>query len=122
MDITYLIRFYLKNRLNRYIFSLLSRKDKSGRSILEDIFSLYTQEDGYLPALRKLRVFPFYLFFEIGRLVFGQAHEDVKRELGSRTFQKGISLVMRSVAHYGPTYPQKFIAPPRGGLELHQCL
>ena len=30
----------------------------------------------------------------------------------SRTFQKGISLVMRSVAHYGLTYPQKFIAPP----------
>ncbi|MEA3485841.1 MAG: radical SAM protein [Candidatus Aerophobetes bacterium] len=112
MDITYLIRFYLKNRLNRYVFSLLSRKDKNGRSILEDIFSLYTQEDRYLSASRKLKIFPFYLFFEIGRVVFSQTKEDVKRELSNCTFQKGISLVMRSVAHYGPTYPQKFIAPP----------
>lgn len=112
MDITYLIRFYLKNKVNRYVFGLLSRKDKDGKSILEDIFSLYTQSNGYLPPLRRLKVFPFYIFFEIGRVVFGQTRDDVKRELSNRTFQKGISLVMRSVAHYGPTYPQEFIAPP----------
>jgi len=112
MDITYLIRFYLKNKVNRYVFSLLSRKDNNDKSILEDIFHLYTQGDGHLSPLRKLKVFPFYIFFEIGRVVFGQTREDVKRELNNRTFQKGISLVMRSMAHYGPTYPQKFIAPP----------
>jgi len=112
MDITYLIRFYLKSKLNRHVFSLLSKKDKSGRSLLGDIFSFYVPQNGRLPLSRKLRVLPFYLFFEIGRLVFGQTREDVKKELSSRTFQKGISLVMRSVAHYGPTYPQKFIAPP----------
>jgi len=112
MDITYLIRFYLKNKVNRYVFSLLSKKDNNDKSILEDIFHLYTQGDGHLPPLRKLKVFPFYIFFETGRVVFGQTREDVKRELNNRTFQKGISLVMRSMAHYGPTYPQKFIAPP----------
>ncbi|MEA1965627.1 MAG: radical SAM protein [Candidatus Aerophobetes bacterium] len=112
MDMTYLIRFFLKNRTNRYVFSLLSKKDKGGGSILGDIFSLYIPEKGYVPFSRKLRVLPFYLFFEIGRVVFGQTREDVKKELSTRTFQKGISLVMRSVAHYGLTYPQKFIAPP----------
>ena len=112
MDMTYLIRFFLKNRINRYVFSLLSRKNKNGASILEDIFSLYTRENGNLSSLRKLKLFPFYLFFEIGRVLFGQTREDVKKELSSRTFQKGISLTMRSVAHYGLTYPQKFIAPP----------
>jgi len=112
MDMTYLIKFYLKNRVNRHIFSLLSKKNKNGKSILEDIFSLYTQDNGYQPPLRRLKVFPFYIFFEIGRVVFGQTREDVKRELINRAFQKGISLVMRSVAHYGPTSPQKFIAPP----------
>jgi len=112
MDMTYLIRFFLKNRVNRYVFSLLSRNDKEGKSILEDIFSLYVTGNGHLPFPRRLRVFPFYLFFEMGRVIFGQTSEDVKKELSSRTFQKGISLTMRSVAHYGLTYPQKFIAPP----------
>lgn len=112
MDMTYLIRFYLKNKVNRYVFSFLSKKGKDGKSVLEDIFSLYVSENGCLPFSRKLKVFPSYLFFEMGRIVFGQTREDVNKELSSRTFQKGISLTARSVAHYGLTYPQKFIAPP----------
>jgi len=112
MDITYLIRFFLKNKVNRYIFAILSKKSKDGKSILEDIFSLYVSGNGHLSLLRKLEVFPFYLFFEIGRTVFGQTREDVEKEISNRTFQKGISLTMRSIAHYGLTYPQKFIAPP----------
>ena len=112
MDMTYLIRFYLKNKVNRYVFSFLSKKGKDGKSVLEDIFSLYVSGNGCLPFSRKLKVFPSYLFFEMGRIVFGQTREDVKKELSSRTFQKGISLTARSVAHYGLTYPQKFIAPP----------
>ena len=113
MDMTYLIRFFLKNRVNRYVFSLLSKKKgKNGKSILEDVFSLYTGQNGKIPPLRKLKLSPFYLFFEIGRVLFGQTKNQVKEHLSSRTFQKGISLTMRSVAHYGLTYPQKFIAPP----------
>lgn len=112
MDMAYLIRFFLKNRANRYIFSLLSGKGKDNRSILEDIFSLYASRDGSPPFSRKLKALPFYLFFEIGRIIFGQTRENAKKELGNCTFQKGISLVMRSVAHYGLTYPQKFVAPP----------
>lgn len=112
MDMTYLIRFYLKNKVNRYVFSFLSKKGKDGKSVLEDIFSLYVSGNGCLPFSRKLKVFPSYLFFEMGRIVFGQTREDVKKELSSRTFQKGISLTARSVAHYGLTSPQKFIAPP----------
>ena len=112
MDITYLIRFCLKNKVNRYVFTILSRKSKDGKSILEDIFSLYVSGNGRLPVLRKLRIFPFYLFFEIGRVVFGQTRKDAEKELSNRTLQKGISLTMRSIAYYGLTYPQKFIAPP----------
>ena len=112
MDMTYLIRFYLKNKVNRYVFSFLSKKGKDRKSVLEDIFSLYVSGNGCLPFSRKLKVFPSYLFFEMGRIVFGQTREDVKKELSSRTFQKGISLTARSVAHYGLTSPQKFIAPP----------
>jgi len=113
MDMTYLIRFFLKNKVNRSVFSFLSKKNKDGKSILEDIFSFYdVSNNGYLPSARKLKVFPFYLFFEIGRVIFGQTREKVKKELSNRTFQKGISLTMRSIAYYGLTYPQKFIAPP----------
>jgi len=112
MDITYLIRFFLRNGINRHIFSLLSRKDKNGRSILEDIFSLYTQANGHPFPLRKLAIYPFYFFFETGRILFGQTKEQVREELNNPTMRKGVSLTMRSVAHYGLTYPQKFVAPP----------
>ena len=112
MDMTYLIRFFLRNRINRYVFSLLSRKNKGGTSLLEDIFSFYTDEKKDIPFLRRLKLFPFFFFFEIGRVLFGQTKDEVKKELSNPTFQKGISLTMRSVSYYGLTYPQKFIAPP----------
>jgi len=39
------------------------KKNKDGKSILEDIFSLYdVSHNGHLPSARKLKVFPFYLF------------------------------------------------------------
>ena len=112
MDMTYLIRFFLRNRVNRYVFSLLSRKDKQATSILEDMFFLYVGRNDGLTSLRRIELFPFYLFFEMGRILFGQSSKDVRRELSNPTFQKGISLTMRSVAHYGLTYPQQFVAPP----------
>ncbi len=112
MDMTYLIRFFLRNRVNRYVFSLLSRKDEQARSILEDMFFLYVGRNDGLTSLRRIELFPFYLFFEMGRILFGQSRKDVRRELSNPTFQKGISLTMRSVAHYGLTYPQQFVAPP----------
>ncbi len=112
MDITYLIRFFLKNEVNRCAFSLFARKNRNGRSALADIFSLYSSENGHLPFLRKLEIFPFYLFFESGRILFKQTKEAAKEQLNNPVMQKGISLTMRSVAHYGLTYPQKFIAPP----------
>jgi len=112
MDMTYLIRFFLKNETNRYVFSLLARKNKNDRSILEYIFSFYTNKNDHLPLVIKLEIFPFYLFFELGRILFKQTRQAVRRELSNPVMQKGISLTMRSVAYYGLTYPQKFIAPP----------
>jgi radical SAM protein with 4Fe4S-binding SPASM domain len=112
MDITYLIRFFLKNEINRHLFSFLSRKNKDGRSTLEYIFSLYADGNGHhLSPTKKVEIFPFYLFFEIGRILFGQTKEAAKEQLNNPVMQKGISLTMRSVAHYGLTCPQKFIAP-----------
>ncbi len=54
---TYPIRFFLKNEINRHAFSLFARKNKNGRSAHTDIFSFYVGEDGYLPFLRKLEIF-----------------------------------------------------------------
>ncbi len=103
----------MKNEINRHLFSFLSRKNKDGRSILEYIFSLYADGNGHhLSPTKKVEIFPFYLFFEVGRILFGQTKEAAKEQLNNPTMQKGISLTMRSVAHYGLTYPQKFVAPP----------
>ncbi len=111
MDLSYLIEFFLKNRLNREIFSLLSRKDQQGKSILEDIFSIYTNSKSFGWG-RRFEILPFYLFFELGRSVFGQTREQIKEELSDPLFQHGIALTMRSVARYGFRHPQIFAAPP----------
>jgi radical SAM protein with 4Fe4S-binding SPASM domain len=111
MDLSYLIEFFLKNRLNREIFSILSKKDRQGKSILEDIFSVYT-DSKFLKWGRKFELLPFYLFFELGRSVFGQTREEIKEKLSDPLFQHGIALTMRSVAQYGLRHPQIFSAPP----------
>ena len=111
MDLSYLIEFFLKNGVNREIFSLLSKKDRQGKSILEDIFSVYTNSQSSEWG-RKLELLPFYLFFELGRLVFGQTREEIKEKLSDPLFQHGIALTMRSVAQYGLQRPQIFAAPP----------
>lgn len=111
MEMEYLVRFFLKNRVNRFVFSLLSQKDGRGRCLLEDIISLYTEEEN-LSWRKRISLFPFYLFFEGGRILFGQRREETRRYLSNRIFRKGILLTLRSVAEYGPTYPQVFLAPP----------
>ena len=111
MDLSYLIEFFLKNRVNREIFSLLSQKDQQGKSILEDIFSTYT-DSKFLGWKRRFEILPFYLFFELGRSVFGQTREKVKEKLSDPLFQHGIALTMRSIAKYGFRHPQVFAAPP----------
>jgi len=111
LDLTYLITFFLKNRLNRLMFSLLAKKTKDSHSVLEDVFVFYCNGKS-LKWPRKIRLLPFYLFFEIGRVIFGQEREKVREELSNPLFQHGIALTMRSVARYGMTKPQRFAAPP----------
>ncbi len=111
MDLSYLISFFLKSRINRKVFSLLSRKNKNGRSILQELFQFYTNGDK-LKLTTRLRLLPFFIFFEIGRMIFNQKKSEVKEKLSDPIFQRGISLTMRSVGKYGMRRPQIFTAPP----------
>ena len=111
MDLSYLINFFLKNRINRGVFSYLARRDKKGRSILEDLFALYTKKRR-LNLTTKLKLLPFYAFLEIGRIIFNQTRKELKEKLSNPLFQHGIALTMRSVGKYGLTKPQIFTAPP----------
>jgi len=111
MDLSYLVSFFLKNRTNRWVFSYLSRKNKDGRSILEDLLTFYTNTYP-LKITTKLKLLPFYLFFEIGRVILNQTRKETKKKLSNPIFQHGIALTMRSVAKYGMTKPQLFSAPP----------
>jgi len=112
MDLTYLIKFFLKNRGNRWVFAHLAKKDEEEKSLLEDVFSFYSVEENNLGLGRKIKLFPFYVFFELGRVLFGQSKEEVREKLVDPLFQHGIALTMRSIATYGFGRPQIFIAPP----------
>lgn len=111
MDLSYLIGFFLKNRINRKVFSYLARKNKDGTSILEDFFILYTNTHP-LKLSTKLKLSPFYLFFEIGRVILNQTKKEAREKISDSVFQHGIALTMRSVGKYGVGKPQMFSAPP----------
>jgi len=111
MDLSYLVGFFLKSRINRKVFSYLARKNKDGRSMLEELFIFYANQHP-LKIITKLKLFPFYLFFEIGRIILNQTKKEAKEKLSDPVFQHGIALTMRSVGKYGMTKPQIFSAPP----------
>ena len=111
MDLSFLVGFFLKNTVNRRIFSHLARRNKDHRSILEDLLIFYTNQH-HLKLTTKMRLFPFYLFLELGRVILNQTKEETKEKLSNPFFQHGIALTMRSVGAYGMTKPQIFAAPP----------
>jgi len=111
MDLTYFIRFFLKNRINRWVFTQLAKEDEEKETVLEDIFSLYTKGKN-LSLWREIEILPFFLFFESGRVLFGQSRKEVREKLADPLFQHGIALTMRSIATYGFLHPQIFAAPP----------
>jgi len=111
MDLSYLIGFFLKNKVNRIVFSHLAKKNEKGESILEQLLAFYVNRKP-VSFLTQIKLFPFYLFFEIGRIILNQTREETKKKLSDPIFQHGIALTMRSVGKYGMTKPQVFSAPP----------
>ena len=111
MDLTYLVEFFLRNRLNRWVFTQLAKEDAEKETILEDVFSLYTNGKD-LSLRRRIQALPFYLFFELGRVLFGRSRKEAREKLADPLFQHGIALTMRSIATYGFLHPQIFAAPP----------
>jgi len=111
MDLTYLVEFFLRNRLNRWVFTQLAKEDEEKETILEDVFSLYTNGK-HLSVRRRIQALPFYFFFELGRVLFGQSRKEAREKLADPLFQHGIALTMRSIATYGFLHPQIFAAPP----------
>lgn len=111
MDLSYLVTFFLRNKINRIVFSFLSQKKRGKESILQNIFTLYTNQKK-LKFISRIKTIPFYIFFEAGRVIFGQSRGEVEDKLSDPIFQRGISLTMRSIARYGVQKPQVFSAPP----------
>ena len=111
MDLSYLVGFFIKNKVNRVVFSYLARKNGKDKSILEELLAFYTGESS-AGFFTRVRLFPFYLFFEIGRIILNQTREEAKKKLSDPIFRHGIALTMRSIGKYGVTKPQVFSAPP----------
>ena len=98
----------LGRRPFRHLLGLLSRQDGQGRTPLERIIASYRNETA--PRLDRVKYWLFHRFIDLMR---GDLSVETfrKRLAGHEPTVRGLVIVARSVAEFGLTVPQKFVAP-----------
>jgi radical SAM protein with 4Fe4S-binding SPASM domain len=97
----------LGNRLIRQIFKGLYANDST---IIYDALKNYSSENN-ISYSKKLKFLPFYAFIELGRTLFKVDKTVMKDYFGQEPNRRGLSNVIKSIAEYGVTKPQKLHAP-----------
>jgi len=99
---------WLGRRPLRWLLKTISRSDRHGRTALERIITSYRNPDA--PLSQRIRYAPIHLFIDRMR-----GDTDVatfrKRLAGHGPTVRGLVIVARSIAEFGLTVPQKFVAP-----------
>jgi len=92
----------------RYLLGVLARADRHGLTALEKIISSYRNPDA--PLAERVKYWAFHRFIDRMR---GQVDAATfrKRLAEHRPTVRGLVIVARSLARFGPTVPQKFVAP-----------
>jgi len=108
LDYAHPIERWVRFRPFRLLLGLLARPDRSGATRLERILSSYRNP---LSPLRR-RV-GYWLFHRLIDHFRGRTDVDTfRRHLAeNRPVIRGLNVVARSLAEFGPTVPQKFSAP-----------
>jgi len=99
---------WVAKRPFRWLLKKLSVDGRDGLTALERVITSYRNPDA--PFWQRLKYFPLHCFIDRMR-----GDTDVatfrKRLAGHRPTVRGLVIVARSLAEFGPTVPQKFVAP-----------
>ena len=99
---------WLGRRPMRWFLKMLSRSDKNGLTALERIITSYRNPDA--PIRQRIKYAPVHFFIDRMR-----GDTDVatfrKRLSGHGPTVRGLVIVAKSIAEFGLTVPQKFVAP-----------
>lgn len=108
LDYRHPLENWLGRRPVRWLLRLLSRPAKDGTTPLERMLRSY--RDPAAPWARRLCYWPMHRLLD--RLVSPEGWENFRRrdkQFGATV--RGINIVTRSLAEFGLTVPQKFVAP-----------
>ncbi len=97
----------LGNRLIRHIIKGLYANDSS---VIYDALKNYSSENN-ISYNKKLKFLPFYAFIELGRTLFNVDKSVMKEYFGQQVTRRGLSNIIKGIAEYGVTRPQKLHAP-----------
>ena len=99
---------WLGRRPFRWLLKMISRPDRNGQAAVERIITSYRNPDA--PLLQRIKYAPVHLFIDRMR-----GDTDVatfrKRLAGHGPTVRGLVIVAQSIAEFGLTIPQKFVAP-----------
>ncbi|MHC4294781.1 MAG: radical SAM protein [Planctomycetota bacterium] len=108
IDFHHPLERYLNRRAVRWLLGRVCRVDSHGETALERIITSYRNADA--PLSRRVRYWLFHRFIDRMR-----GEVDVatfrKRLADHRPTVRGLVIVARSLAEFGLTTPQKFVAP-----------
>jgi len=108
IDFHHPLERWLGRRLVRRLLGVLSRADGDGKAPLERIVESYRNASA--PRLRRIKYWLFHRF--IDRMRGDVDVETFRRRLaGHRPTVRGLVVVARSIAEFGLTRPQRFVAP-----------
>ncbi len=105
-----LIRVLFGNPLARGLLRSLN-KEIDGGSALELALARYSGSKVAIPFECRVNTYILSLIMKVGSIIFGADEELAKEYLRDPAVRKGFVLIMKGLAEYGPTVPQKLPAP-----------
>ncbi|MDY6913890.1 MAG: radical SAM protein [Planctomycetota bacterium] len=108
IDSRHWLENYLSRRPFRWLLKRLSTADSHGETAIQRILKSYKNPDS--PAWQRLKYWPFHKF--IDRMRGGTDIETFRNRLAENIpTVHGLIIVARSIAEFGLTVPQRFVAP-----------
>jgi len=108
IDYRHPLEDWIGRRPARWLLKRLSAADTNGVTALERIITSYRNPSA--PLSERVKYWPFHRFIDRMR---GEADVETfrKRLSGHRPTVRGLVIVARSIAEFGLTVPQRFVAP-----------
>jgi radical SAM protein with 4Fe4S-binding SPASM domain len=108
LDFHHPLEKWIAKKPVRWVLALLSRPDKNGSTPLQRMLETYRNPDASL--WQKIKYSPIH--FAISRLASDEGWDKfADRSKQFNATVRGINIVARSLAKFGPVVPQQFVAP-----------